>query len=316
MPLPGNGSVNCQVVAGQLRQEVASAYPLKIIAPHAGSGSDASSCHQGLCPAVSYLMTYGGGLVHGDRIHVDVRVGPKCALVLLTQGSTKVFRRQAKAAASSEEQTLQTIVADVEPGALLCLLPDPVTCFEDAAYSQRQAVTLHGPTSSVVLLDWMTSGRMSRGERWAFAKYFSVNLIRTTAATAASSHAEVAVVVRDALLLQKHNQDFARRLAPFDALALILVLGPAVAAVAQTFRDEHRAQRIKPFRPNAAQEHASEESGIQWSVSEVDEFGVTGVAVRAAGPSTEALKDWIKRRLALLQPTIGDCAWSMYANSF
>ncbi|KAJ2459327.1 hypothetical protein GGF42_001532 [Coemansia sp. RSA 2424] len=309
MPPPGNGSVNCQVVAGQLRQEVASAYPLKIIAPHAGgSGGDASSCQEGLRPAVSYLMTYGGGLVHGDRIHVDVRVGPKCALVLLTQGSTKVFRRQAKAG-TGEEQTLQTIVADVEPGALLCLLPDPVTCFEDAAYSQRQAVTLHGPTSSVVLLDWMTSGRMSRGERWAFAKYFSVNLIRTTA----SSHA---VVVRDALLLQKHNQGFARRLAPFDALALILVLGPAVAAVAQTFRDEHRAQRIKPFRPNAAQEHASEESGIQWSVSEVDEFGVTGVAVRAAGPSTEALKDWIKRRLALLQPTIGDCAWSMYANSF
>ncbi|KAJ2584403.1 hypothetical protein GGH95_000405 [Coemansia sp. RSA 1836] len=307
----GNGSVNCQVVAGQLRQEVASAYPLKIIAPHAGG--DASSCHQGLRPAVSYLMTYGGGLVHGDRIHVDVRVGPKCALVLLTQGSTKVFRRQAKASASSGEQTLQTIVADVEPGALLCLLPDPVTCFEDAAYSQRQAVTLHGPTSSVVLLDWMTSGRMSRGERWAFAKYFSVNLIRTTAATA-SSHAEV-VVVRDALLLQK-RQGFARRLEPFDALALILVLGPAVAGVAQTFRDEHRAQRIKPFRPNAAQEHASEESGIQWSVSEVDELGVTGVAVRAAGPSTEALKDWIKRRLALLQPTIGDCAWSMYANSF
>ncbi|KAJ2798232.1 hypothetical protein H4S07_005741, partial [Coemansia furcata] len=279
-----------------LRQSVSSAYPLKIIAPHAGPAL------ADLHPAVSYLMSYGGGIVHGDRIQVDVRVGSKCALVLLTQGSTKVFRPQLRAVT---EQTFQTIMIDVEPDALLCLLPDPVTCFKDAMYNQRQAVTLHGPTSSVVLLDWMTSGRMSRGERWDFAKYFSVNVIRTSEN----------IIVRDALLLEK-QKDFARRMELIDAFALILILGPAVADVAQTFRDEHRAQRIKPFRPNATHDHVSEEQGILWSVSEIEEYGVCGVAVRAAGPSTEALKQWIKRRLVLLTPMVGDCAWSMYANSF
>ncbi|KAJ2063450.1 hypothetical protein GGI17_001666 [Coemansia sp. S146] len=286
------------IVAGRLRQSVSSAYPLKIIAPHAGPAALADAL---LHPAVSYLMSYGGGIVHGDRIHVDVRVGSKCALVLLTQGSTKVFRSQPSPVLT--EQTYQTIVIDVEPDALLCLLPDPVTCFKDAMYNQRQLVTLHSPASSVVLLDWMTSGRMSRGERWDFAKYFSVNVIRTSDR----------IIIRDALLLQ---DSFATRMEPIDAFALILVLGPAVAEVAQTFREEHKAQRIKPFRPNATHDHASEEQGILWSVSEIDEHGVCGVAVRAAGPSTEELKDWIKRRLVSLKPTVGDCVWSMYANSF
>ncbi|KAJ2757348.1 hypothetical protein GGI19_000067 [Coemansia pectinata] len=297
MPIPGAGIIDCQIVAGRLRQSVSSAYPLKIIAPHAGP---AALTDPPLHPAVSYLMSYGGGIVHGDRIHVDVRVGSKCALVLLTQGSTKVFRSQLS---SATEQTYQTIIIDVEPDALLCLLPDPVTCFKDAMYNQRQLLTLHSPTSSLVLLDWMTSGRMSRGERWDFAKYFSVNVIKTPDR----------IIMRDALLLQ---DNFARRMEPIDAFALILILGPAVADVAQTFREEHKAQRIKPFRPNAAHDHASEEQGILWSVSEIDEHGVCGVAVRAAGPSTEELKDWIKRRLVSLKPTVGDCVWSMYANSF
>ncbi|KAJ2090396.1 hypothetical protein GGI09_006145, partial [Coemansia sp. S100] len=238
MSLPGTGNIDCQIVAGQLQQSVSSAYPLKIIAPHAGP--ELADFH----PAVSYLMSYGGGIVHADRIHVNVRVGSKCALVLLTQGSTKVFRPQLRAAS---EQTYQTIIIDVEPDALLFLLPDPVTCFKDAMYNQRQSVTLHGPTASVVLLDWMTSGRMSRGERWAFAKYFSVNVIKTTSEK---------IIVRDALLLQ---DNFAKRMEPIDAFALILILGPAVADVAQTFREEHKAQRIKPFRPNATHDHASEE---------------------------------------------------------
>ncbi|KAJ2688946.1 hypothetical protein IWW39_001825 [Coemansia spiralis] len=296
MPIPGAGNVDCRVVAGQLRQSVSSAYPLKILAPHAGPPLDDRH------PAVSYLMSYGGGIVHGDRIHVNARVGSKCALVLLTQGSTKVFRPKP----DTSEQTFQTIIIDVEPDALLCLLPDPVTCFKDAMYNQRQSVTLHSPTtSSLVLLDWMTSGRMSRGERWDFGKYFSVNVIRTPDR----------VVVRDALLLQKQDH-FARRLESVEAFALIFILGPAVAEVAQAFREEHRAQRIKPFRPNATREHATEEEGIKWSVSEVSEYGIMGVAVRAAGPSTEALKEWIKRRLVSLKPVIGDSVWSMYANSF
>ncbi|KAJ2686969.1 hypothetical protein GGH99_003363 [Coemansia sp. RSA 1285] len=243
------------------------------------------------------------------------------------------------------------MLIDVAPGSLACLLPDPVTCFEGAMYNQRQAVRLHdAQSSSLVLLDWMTSGRMSRGERWAFGKYFSVNVVSVLdnfkhkqrdslseiAAPAGSYDAgwinESRIIIRDALLLNsQENSDggsgghwpavrsysFAQRLELVDIFAYLLILGPAVANVADLFRKQHLDQRIKPFRPSNQQSNLEDEdeSGIAWSVSEVDELGVKGVAVRVAGPDTEYVKSWIKRRLVSLQCVIGDSAWSMYYNA-
>ena len=55
-------------------------YPLKLLSPHA------------VGVRLAYMIAYGGGLVAGDHIHLDVDVDG--VLVLLTQGSTKVFRHQ------------------------------------------------------------------------------------------------------------------------------------------------------------------------------------------------------------------------------
>lgn len=58
----------------------------------------------------------------------------------------------------------------------LFLLPDPVTCFGEADYKQCQSFRLH-QSSNLVLLDWFTSGRQSRGESWSFHRYGSINEI-------------------------------------------------------------------------------------------------------------------------------------------
>ncbi|KAJ1963383.1 hypothetical protein GGI12_002087, partial [Dipsacomyces acuminosporus] len=328
-----------------------------LISPQAVPNTDANKA-SALQPAVSYILSYGGGIVHGDQIHADVRSGTGCALMLLTQGSTKVYKHRAGRPPSYLEnkrmngkfdinQTYQTLLIDVEPGALVCLLPDPVTCFKGALYNQRQAVRLHDTSSSLILLDWMTSGRMSRGERWEFEKYFSVNVVclgtKERGQRPASPRCKTSkhdqwmgdsqIIIRDALLLQdppaessppspdqlqhaQHMQgaSFARRLKHIDVFAYLIILGPAVASVAHVFRDEHQSQRIRPFRPNASTPDA-EEAEIRWSVSDVEEHGISGVAVRAAGPSTEALRSWIKKRIANLQHIVGDSAWSMYYNA-
>ncbi|CAG8633583.1 7473_t:CDS:2 [Diversispora eburnea] len=52
-------------------------------------------------------------------------------------------------------------------------LPGPTTCFQSADYSQYQKFKLEDDISSLIVLDWFTSGRMSRGERWEFANYKS-----------------------------------------------------------------------------------------------------------------------------------------------
>lgn len=55
-------------------------------------------------------------------------------------------------------------------GALLCVLPDLLTCFRDASYRQEQAVRMAG-SASLVLLDWFLAGRVANGERWDFTRY-------------------------------------------------------------------------------------------------------------------------------------------------
>ncbi|CAG8542955.1 5377_t:CDS:2 [Diversispora eburnea] len=56
---------------------------------------------------------------------------------------------------------------------MLLQLPGPTTCFQSADYSQYQKFKLEDDTSSLIVLDWFTSGRMSRGERWEFVNYKS-----------------------------------------------------------------------------------------------------------------------------------------------
>ncbi|KDN47547.1 hypothetical protein K437DRAFT_255825 [Tilletiaria anomala UBC 951] len=148
---------------------------------------------------VLYIVGYGGGLVSGDVVKLDIDVGSGSTLLALTQGSTKVFkvRRRLPASASSMhhhsvripgEKTTDEYSASTatppsptnlapprtEPGpdtrqyfrvivrenATLALIPDPVTCYEHARYEQVQRIDCRCPkTSSLALLDWYTSGR-------------------------------------------------------------------------------------------------------------------------------------------------------------
>ncbi|KAJ2481987.1 hypothetical protein IWW56_001370 [Coemansia sp. RSA 2131] len=310
MPAAGEGQIDCHILAGRIHQTVSSAYPLKIISPTATRCTLEDGTRTPLVPAVSYILSYGGGIVHGDQIRVRVRVATQCALLLLTQGSTKVYRTRGVPKSClpnlsptlDANQTYQTMEITVDDGALLCLLPDPVTCFKGAKYNQRQWVKMH-KRGSLVLLDWMTSGRMSRGERWAFDKYMSVNCVSVVDAGVDADKGRLAV--RDALLLE--SPECGPRLESLDAFAYLLILGPYVAHVADTFRSDHKQHRIRPFERT----HTS----VQWSVSEVAAFGVLGVAVRASSSSTEDLKLWIQSKLSGVCSVVGDSAWSMYCNT-
>lgn len=54
--------------------ELSSTYPLKLLSPYIHDET-----------ALVYFMTYGGGLVGGDRIELDVKIQNEAKLVLLSQ---------------------------------------------------------------------------------------------------------------------------------------------------------------------------------------------------------------------------------------
>lgn len=150
------------------------AYPLRLICPRRAGVERASGADCVWC----YQVSFGGGLVAGDRAGASVDVADGCACVLATQGTNKVYkhlvaRRDASDAAtaatenairgtdsknSERRETTQALAGRVGAGALLACLPDPTQAFRDARFRQTQRFLLH-PTASLVSVDWLVSGR-------------------------------------------------------------------------------------------------------------------------------------------------------------
>ena len=142
----------------------------------------------------------------GDRIALDVDVGPGAAAFLSTQASTKVYR--------SQRGTSSELHARVSTEGLLAVIPDPVVCFAASRYRQVQSFDLSAD-SGLVLVDWVSSGRHASGERWAFDEYVASLRARV----------EGRLVLHDALALRGDDGDLRDRLGRFDVLAVLLILG-------------------------------------------------------------------------------------------
>ncbi|HSO40242.1 MAG TPA: urease accessory protein UreD [Labilithrix sp.] len=178
--------------------------------------------------ACACLVTFGGGLVDGDAIDVDLVVEPGATLVVFTQATTKVFK-------GSSRQSLRA-----EVHGTLVLLPDPVACYAGSRYRQRVDITLHDQGSAVVL-DGFTSGRAAYGDRWAFDGLDLATTVRR----------DSRIVVRDALRLEAADGPVAPRLDRFEALATVLAVGPRVAPVAASIQAPSVVTRDLVAAPSA-----------------------------------------------------------------
>ncbi|BGP04786.1 hypothetical protein JCM10049v2_000588 [Rhodotorula toruloides] len=268
-------------------------YPLKLIVPK-----------RRFLPGVQcvYVLSYGGGLVAGDRVRLKGEVEKGATLIMLTQGSTKVFKlrpgRYLHAPHLSESSTTEQLFRlSIAPSATLVLLPAPVTCFSRARYSQRQVVHLLDRTSSLVLLDWYTSGRMGmgNGEEWEFDKYRSENEIWL----------EGRRIAKDVMLLEDEierdvgegidNTDAARlpttyrsRVAPYACYATLFLFGPAVAPLLAHLSTSFAAiSQYKQSLPYS----------LVWSFSQLPGHPEGAGIARCAGASTEEVKEWVVHML-------------------
>ncbi|SGY35519.1 BQ5605_C002g01774 [Microbotryum silenes-dioicae] len=307
---PGAGTLILTRSSHQARfSTVSFCYPLKLIVPKRHY-VDGLQC--------VYIIGYGGGMVAGDRIDLKVEVRDGATLVMLTQGSTKIFRlRKGHYLTSSFPSTtpltptLQTLTTHISPSSTLILLPSPITCFASSSYSQTQSFHLSADgTSSLILLDWYTSGRSSmvstsvdadrsevqeeETEEWAFDRYESRNLI----------HLGSRMVVKDVLLLEDetettplsphpttahrrtHPTTYKARLAPYSVYATLFLFGP---------RTSDLRNHISTIFSNLTQYHQAHPYSLIWSYTELEK-GQGGV-VRLAGVATEETKDWIREVL-------------------
>ncbi|PKI83081.1 hypothetical protein MVES_002963 [Malassezia vespertilionis] len=198
----GKAYLAATVEPGQLGPPVFShlqnQFPLRLLTPHAACrNATITAAKYEKVPVkgigILYVVGFGGGLVSGDHVDLEVDVGSNTRLLLLTQGSTKVFRerRGGDPIASLQGQRPPLPVSEqyfryiVRPNATLVLLPSPVTCFARSRYMQTQRIDLrNAQTCSLVLLDWFTAGRLYVDtddripELWHFFLYHSRNEVR------------------------------------------------------------------------------------------------------------------------------------------
>lgn len=223
-----------------------------------------------------YAATLGGGLVGGDEIRVRAHVTTGARALLTTQASTKVYR--------SLRPSRQSLQASVEAGALLAVVPDPVVCFASADFTQTQQYELHAD-ASLVMVDWITSGRHAAGERWAFSRYESRFDIRRGSQR----------IFFDALVLEPNIDSVVARMGRFDVLLTAVVSGPLVTAAAMDIV-ARVSQAPIPRGPDLVMSASRLRDG--------------GALLRMAGSSVEQMGHALGAHLAFLSPLTGDDLWS------
>lgn len=222
-----------------------------------------------------YTSSYGGGLVDGDAIRVDVQVTAGAAAFLSTQASTKVYR--------SPHGTSNELRGHVGDDGLLIVAPDPVVCFAGGRYRQVQRFDVAG-SGSLAVIDCLLSGRRASGERWAFVEYRS--LIEVTLGGR--------LLVHDATALRADDGDLAGRFGRFDVVAVAVMAGDA-------FRTD--AMRLIA---GAAQQPVTRRADQLLAVSPLGEHGCV---VRVAGTSVEQVGRALRDHFRCIPALLGDDPW-------
>jgi urease accessory protein len=223
-----------------------------------------------------YAATLGGGFVGGDRVHLHAEVSSGARALLTTQASTKVYR--------SQQPCSQTIEAIIGAGAFLAVVPDPIVCFAGADFTQSQRYELDAE-ASLVVVDWLTSGRHGCGERWAFSRYQNRVEIRRGSEW----------IFLDGLVLEPDTDAIAERMSHFNVLLTAVVTGPLVATAA--------ADLFKRVSDDAIAPGAD-------LIASASRLRDGGTLLRMAGTTVEQVGHALRTSLHFVSALAGDDLWS------
>lgn len=267
--LSGQAHLKVDLVFGESTATTAFASsPLKLLTPRARGKS-----------VWAYTSSFGGGLVAGDQTTFDVRLGAGARCFVGTQASTKVYRNPCSLPCG--HVTLAALGAE----AILIFAPDPVQAFAGSSYTQQQEFKLE-QDSGLVVVDWFTSGRAARGERWAFNSFQSRNEVFVGGQR----------VFLDSLLLdaREGNLTGAHRMGRFNCLAMLLLIGPPLQTAAEKILETVSAEPVE------------KQGALVCSASPIR----NGMVLRIAGEDVETIGRELHRHLAFVQDMLGDDPWA------
>jgi urease accessory protein len=126
--------------------------------------------------AYTLFVNPSGGLVGGDHLSIDMNVEQGAHALISAPSANRVYRTEGPVS----EQHINIMVG---PGAVLEWFPEHTIPFAGSRFRQTLQATL-APGATLLLWDALASGRIARGERWAFTDL--ENEIRITTASGSS----------------------------------------------------------------------------------------------------------------------------------
>jgi urease accessory protein len=249
-------------------------YPLKLISPSPSARQKS---------VLVFLLTYGGGLVGGDHVHLVIVVKSHAKLSLVTQGHTKIFKSP-----SRDVITRQKLRVTVEEGSAVCLLPDPVQPFGGSVYEQSQIFKIF-EGGSICLLDWVSAGRTARGEDWDLSAWSGQNEIWAVAEAGKKER----LLLRDKVFLEGDHLNATEKLLQKKMHSLgifgtLILKGPLVESLASLFLAEFSSLPRIGARDFRSQDTMDKESKAilskqeSWRQKRLDQEKVDGILWSAA----------------------------------
>lgn len=302
---PGEGIIALKILppATPVLETLSYQYPLKLIAPSPltisaqhGDGNQATLVY------TVFLLTYGGGLVAGDAVSLSVTLAATTRLVLLTQGSTKIFK-------SPDVQTItrQHMTVDIGHEAAFVYLPDPVCPFGSSAFEQRQVYSVTSADANLCVCDWVCEGRSARGEKWSFRNYASRNEVWLAVRDGTRR-----LLLRDNVFLDSRavaNEGLLGRMEDLGVFGTLILCGSMFSKLAVLFLAEFRllprignrqwdeltdvAELSEVEKSRLARLLSEKMGGVIWTVAETRGFTV----VKFGAKEVEGAKRWLRTML-------------------
>jgi urease accessory protein len=112
--------------------------------------------------ALVHLHNLSGGLLGGDRIELEMRLGAGASAQVTTTGATRLYRPRAEA-----PTTVQTNTIRVSEDALLEYVPDQIIPFAHSRFCQRTTIEL-SPGAGLFWWEILAPGREAHGELFTY----------------------------------------------------------------------------------------------------------------------------------------------------
>ena len=110
--------------------------------------------------AVVFIQSVGGGIVQGDRLAVEISLGPGARAHVTTQSATKVYRME-------RNYATQRLEVRVERGAYLELMTDFIIPYEGARFYNEIDLAV-ASDATMIYSEAVSPGRVAFGESFAY----------------------------------------------------------------------------------------------------------------------------------------------------